>query len=307
MRNYFTDKNEETKSTENALYYREILIGENQEDPITVIEKYVSNDRTKLYGTYNNIKDKKFTGQKFTAYINGKIKSKEKYSHDGQLIDTAEYFHPNGKLKIAYNYPYTIEQERTIIKDTLILIFKDSIGTPYLMNGEGYAELYIEDNTLNSKPHSIEKGNFKNHKRTGEWTGTFQNEKYTFVEQYNNGEVVSGISKDSLDNEFPYDESNYMKQPEYPGGIKTLRQFIANNYNYPRAAISAGVNGLVKVSFTINKTGNIVDLKVDQDLGYGTGEEAIRVLKRSKKWTPGIIRGVPVKVRFVLPVNLNTK
>ena len=98
-----------------------------------------------------------------------------------------------------------------------------------------------------------------------------------------------------------------MKQPEYPGGIQTLRQFIANNYNYPRAAISAGVNGLVKVSFTINKTGNIVDLKVDQDLGHGTGEEAIRVLKRSKKWTPGITRGIPVKVRFVLPVNLNTK
>lgn len=47
------------------------------------------------------------------------------------------------------------------------------------------------------------------------------------------------------------------------------------------------------------------NLKVEQDLGYGTGEEAIRVLKRAKKWSPGIMRGVPVRVQYSIPIRLD--
>jgi len=192
-----------------------------------------------------------------------------------------------------------------VVTDTLILTFKDSLGNTHLTNGNGYAELYIESNDLVKAPREIEKGNFKNHKRHGEWTGYFLEGKYHFVEQYDNGKIVTGVSKDALNKEYTYDESNYMVEPEYPGGIIAIRRFIANNYRYPEQAIRNKVTGTVIVSFAVDTQGKLRDLKVASDLGYGTGEEALNVLKKTKSWQPGIMRGIPVKVGFTLPVNLN--
>lgn len=306
LRTYYTKDNKETKKTDDALYYREIVISEDQSLPLLITEKYTATDKLKLYGYYNNIKDKKFVGQKFQGYINSKIKAKEKFSSDGIKIDTAEYYHPNGKLKLAYYYPYHQENGKTIVTDTLILTFQDSLGNTLLTNGDGYAELYIESNTLDKNPNEVEKGHFKNHKRTGEWTGHFLNEKYHFVEQYNDGKILAGITKDSLNNEYPYNESNFMIPPLYPGDIIALRRLVANKYNYPPLALKNGVNGTVIITFNIDQKGNMIDLKIDRDLGYGTGDEAMRVLKTARQWSPGIKRGIPVKVAYTLPLRLNT-
>ena len=40
-----------------------------------------------------------------------------------------------------------------------------------------------------------------------------------------------------------------------------------------------GLNGKVFVSFVVEKDGSLTDIKVLRDIGYGTGKEAIRVLK----------------------------
>ncbi|HEY1007664.1 MAG TPA: energy transducer TonB, partial [Sphingobacteriaceae bacterium] len=40
------------------------------------------------------------------------------------------------------------------------------------------------------------------------------------------------------------------------------------------------------------------NIRVLRDLGYGTGEEAVRVLEGSPKWTPGMIDGKPVRVGY---------
>lgn len=305
FRTYYTQKNKETKNVDEALYYRDLIISEGQNAPIQVIEKYVSTNKTKLVGLYNNMADKKFIGPKLQAYSNGKIKSKEKFSFDGALIDTAEYYHPNGKLRIAYQYLYDVKEEKTAVTDTLILIFRDSLGTPHLINGNGYVEEYEEDNLLNSEPHTIEKGNYDNHKRTGQWVGTFMKGKYSFIEEYKDGEIITGISKDSLNNTFSYDKNNFKKQPTYPGDIIALRKYVANNYQYPKEAVRNRINGTVRLSFQIDTEGKMTAINVDNDLGYGTGEASIKALKGAKKWTPGIMRGVPVKVAYTLPIRLN--
>lgn len=291
----YTKEGKETKNLEEAHYFRELALLENS--AVQVTERYTADNKTKLIGTYANFKDRYFVGQKFEAYENGKIKSKELYSQDGVLIDTAYYYYPNGKLKIAYAYPHTIKEKKTTVTDTLLLVYHDSLGVRHLFNGDGYAE-------IDSK-NSIEKGNYKNHKRIGKWTGTFMRGKYSFEESYEDGKLIAGITKDSLNNEYKYDHTNFRVEPDYPGGIIAIRKFIATNYSYPKEAIQNRVQGTVKVSFIIDQTGNMIDPKVDEDLGYGTGPAAIRVLKQAKKWKPGIMRGVPVKVAYSLPIRLN--
>lgn len=95
--------------------------------------------------------------------------------------------------------------------------------------------------------------------------------------------------------------------PEPQGGLHAFRQWIGENYRFPEEAQDKGVNGIVQVSFVIEHDGSLTDIKVNRDLGYGTGEEAVRVLQNSAKWSPGIQNGRPVAVAYTLPIRLGTQ
>ncbi|GGH31038.1 TonB family protein [Sphingobacterium alkalisoli] len=94
-------------------------------------------------------------------------------------------------------------------------------------------------------------------------------------------------------------------QPEPPGGLAAFRKWIGDNYAYPSGAIDAGVKGTIQVSFVVEKTGELTDIKVVRDLSYGTGQAAINLLKKAKKWSPGIQNGRPVRVAYTLPIRLD--
>ena len=57
----------------------------------------------------------------------------------------------------------------------------------------------------------------------------------------------------------------------------------------------------------MNKNGDIVEPKVLRDLGFGTGTEILRLLKRSKKWNPATLRGIPTDSKYSLPVAIDIK
>ena len=94
-------------------------------------------------------------------------------------------------------------------------------------------------------------------------------------------------------------------QPEPPGGMAAFRKWIETNYQYPPSAIDAGVKGTVQVTFVVEKDGSLTDVKVQRDLSYGTGQAAINMLKKAKKWSPGIQNGRPVRVAYSLPIRLD--
>lgn len=94
-------------------------------------------------------------------------------------------------------------------------------------------------------------------------------------------------------------------QPSFPGGMQEFYKWVGKNYNYPQMAKEQGVNGAIHVSFVVERDGSLTDIKVLRDLKYGTGEEAMRLLKSSPKWKPGIQNGRPVRVSYSLPIRLN--
>jgi protein TonB len=89
-------------------------------------------------------------------------------------------------------------------------------------------------------------------------------------------------------------------RPEYPGGMQKFSEFISKNYRTP----DEDIKGKVIVQFVVEKDGSLTDIKVMRDLGYGTGAEAIRVLKKMPKWKPGIQNGRPVRALFSLPISI---
>ena len=92
-------------------------------------------------------------------------------------------------------------------------------------------------------------------------------------------------------------------QPSYPGGMDEFRKFVGRNFNPP--SVDRDLKGQVLVQFVVEKDGSLTDINVVRDLGYGTGAEAVRVLKRAKKWNPGIQNGRAVRVRYTLPIQIN--
>lgn len=92
-------------------------------------------------------------------------------------------------------------------------------------------------------------------------------------------------------------------QPEFPGGVKAMYEFIGDNIKYPEAAAKANVEGRVFLSFVVSETGEVSDIKVLKGIGYGCDTEAVRVLKKFPNWKPGKQNGIPVNVRYNLPIN----
>lgn len=92
--------------------------------------------------------------------------------------------------------------------------------------------------------------------------------------------------------------------PEFPGGSNGLKQFVKNNFNYSN---SLNLKGKVITSFVIDSEGNVVDVVVSEDLGYGTKEEAIRMIKSMPKWKPGMQHGKAVRVKYSLPITIGEK
>ena len=89
-------------------------------------------------------------------------------------------------------------------------------------------------------------------------------------------------------------------RPDFPGGIQKFYDFVGKNYRAPEEDIK----GKIFVQFVVEKDGSLTDIKVVRDLGYGTGAEAIRVLKKSPKWKPGIQNGRAVRVLYSLPISI---
>ena len=60
------------------------------------------------------------------------------------------------------------------------------------------------------------------------------------------------------------------------------------------------------MTFIVEKDGSIDEIQVLRDIGYGTGQEAIRVLKLSPKWMPGEQNGQKVRCNFSLPISIES-
>jgi len=91
--------------------------------------------------------------------------------------------------------------------------------------------------------------------------------------------------------------------PAYPGNNDALSSYINTNLVYPEQAIDNNVEGTVHVQFVVDKNGNISDVKtVGNKLGYGLDEEAVTVVSKLPKWTPGKVNGKNVKTRLTIPI-----
>ena len=102
--------------------------------------------------------------------------------------------------------------------------------------------------------------------------------------------------KDSI-----YNKTEVM--PEFPGGMEAMTKYLSENLKYPEQAKEKNIQGRVLVSFIVEKSGSISNVKVVKGIGGGCDEEALRVIKAMPKWKPGMQNGKKVRVNFAIPIS----
>ena len=92
--------------------------------------------------------------------------------------------------------------------------------------------------------------------------------------------------------------------PSFKGGdINKFREWVQRRTNYPQAAIEAGLQGKVYLTFIIEPDGAVSNVTVVKGVAPIIDNEAVKAIQSSPKWSPGLQRGQPVRVRYSMWLN----
>jgi protein TonB len=92
--------------------------------------------------------------------------------------------------------------------------------------------------------------------------------------------------------------------PSFKGGdINKFRDWVQKRTNYPQAAIEAGIRGKVYLTFIIEPDGSVSNVTVLRGVAPIIDNEAVKSIQASPRWSPGLQRGQPVRVRYSMWLN----
>lgn len=92
------------------------------------------------------------------------------------------------------------------------------------------------------------------------------------------------------------------QMPSFPGGSGAMLQWMAKNIHYPEAAQEICAQGRVIVGFIVERDGSITGVKVLRSIDPTLDKEAVSLVKRMPRWTPGKQNGQAVRVSYNVPV-----
>jgi len=114
------------------------------------------------------------------------------------------------------------------------------------------------------------------------------------------GLVAPPVEKSTGVVEAPKVEEDYDKvftvvqiPAEFPGGTSAWSRYLERNLNRDIPVENGAPPGryTVVVAFTVSKTGAISDVAAENDPGYGTKGEAMRVITKGPAWKPAVQNG----------------
>ena len=110
------------------------------------------------------------------------------------------------------------------------------------------------------------------------------------------------VKEEIIEDDQPFLTAETM--PSFQGGdLNTFRKWVQDNVRFPQIALENGISGRVVLSFVIEKDGRLTNIQVLMTPDRSLSEEAIRVLSKSPKWSPGKQSNQVVRIKYTLPVD----
>lgn len=290
---YYLDKKGHSVVKDSAVYSMVILPPDSTVDKsLFIVKGYHKNGTLKMlaYSKTNNL-NLKFQGAVTIFFPNGHKMRITNYNNGELTGDFTEYY-PNGMFYNRQRYPQSAKDDAK----SLLIDCSDPDGKVLATNGNGQWLRLNGDLTK-----IVEEGPVVNGVEEGNWRSK-KSDTVETISEYRKGKIVSVADQyKSGSKVYLYVE----KAPEFPGGPEGFGKFIANNIRYPANARKNGVKGNVTISFIIEKDGTVSKVKVVKGIGSGCDEEAVRVLKLSPAWDPGVQDGKPVSVLLNIPISFS--
>lgn len=120
------------------------------------------------------------------------------------------------------------------------------------------------------------------------------------------GDPAAGELSDAASASSQKDDKTYMSVETMPrfqdGDLNGFRDWVMSHIHYPEETIKGGKGGRVIVQFIVEKDGSVDNVTLLESFDKAAGEECLRVVKSSPKWSPGVQDGKFVRVKYVIPV-----
>lgn len=214
---------------------------------------------------------------------NGRLKSIGYYG-DNKPLDRWKYYFSNGKLDEVVEYR----------KDTIFLIESyDVDGDTLIFNGKGVIRVLHE----NGIP--ADSGRYLGGLKEGDWVGYYVTGHRYYKERYESGKLIFGMSLSPQGETFYYNKTEQKAGPPDQGKYK---EYLTGRLRYPEPAKVRGIEGIVLVNAKIDETGTIQKAYPVNRLGFGTEEEAVRLVKEGPRFIPASKRGQSVEDEVTIEV-----
>ncbi|MDB4923869.1 energy transducer TonB [Mucilaginibacter sp.] len=99
--------------------------------------------------------------------------------------------------------------------------------------------------------------------------------------------------------------SQVLTPPEFPGGKEAFSAFLHKNLKWPTAD-GGESQGIVIISFFVEKDGRLSEIKVAKSMSAAFDEEALRVINLSPKWIPAMKNNKFIKSKYTVPIKFYT-
>src|SRR5690606_2328460 len=175
----------------------------------------------------------------------------------------------------------------------------DSLGNLFL-DSSGTGKVNI---TYANK--DIVEGEYIKGLKHGQRKEFYAQDKETYIEEFENGKFLKGQYIDNTGKKTDYNKEEIF--PEFKEGIEGFYKFLSSNLKYPPNMRKQRIEGRVILRFIVEKNGDINRCEVIKGIpgGEELEDEAIRVIRMSPKWSPGIQRGKVVRVSYSVPIAFN--
>ena len=93
-------------------------------------------------------------------------------------------------------------------------------------------------------------------------------------------------------------------KPSFRGhhDLSLFTEWVNKNLKYPKDAQDARIEGTVKLQFTVGTNGGVQEVQILQGVYPSLDNEALRVVRSSPKWKPGMKDGKPIRVTYTFSV-----
>jgi len=285
----FLDANFAPTAEGKHAYYQIAENPENPEGPYPAKTYFLSG---KLFSeaTYEDSQLRYKQGAYTSYYENGNVKSRCSYDKN-RLNGKYETWYESGARRSEEEYfpPAKPNGGTTVQK---VWNFWDSDHVQTVTDGNGQCEL------RDTEFGDICSGTIKNAMKDGRWTGSYKNNSISYIEDYADGKLVSGVTTDEKGKKHNY--TIVLEHPKPKKGIQDFYQYIGQNFRSPKP----NVTGLMLLRFVIDSYGDATDFKVLKSIDDAFDREGIRVIKRYPDWESGKYRGMDVRLEYTIPIRI---